>query len=152
VPLETITIEAAPAGVRYTVRAEDGEALLDLLLTWDGADWTAYAASPPGGPFAPAFPGFGGAVLAAVVDPRTPDIGACAQAGTTCEELGEEPYGGRRAMRLSMAVDGLGTSTVWVDVATGLTLGGEGASGDSAVRVELVRFEERAPDPARLRP
>ena len=152
VPIETILLEAAPAGVRYTVRSESGEVLLELLLTWDGADWTAYAAEPPDGAFESTFPGFGEAVLASVVDPRTPEIGACAQDGTTCVELGEDTFGGRSTMRLSMAIDGLGTSTVWVDLATGLTLGGEGASGDLTLRTELVRFEERAPDPDRLRP
>ncbi len=152
VAIETILLEVAPAGVRYGVRSEGGELLLELLLTWDGADWTAYAADASDGTFAPAFPGFGGAVLASVVDPRTPEIGACAEDGTTCAEEGEETYAGRSAMRLSIAIEGLGTSTVWVDLATGLTLGGEGASGDLTLRTELVRFEERAPDPERLRP
>ena len=152
VPIETILLEVAPAGVRYTVFSETGEVLLALLLTWDGADWTAYAADASDGTFAPAFPGFGDAVLAAVVDPRTPEVGACAQEGTTCVEEGEEAYGDRRAMRMSLAIEGLGTSIVWVDLATGLTLGGEGATSDVAARTELVRFEERAPDPDRLRP
>ena len=152
VPIETVLIEVAPAGVRYSVRADDGELLLELLLTWDGADWTAYAADSSDGAFAPAFPGFGDAVLAAIVDPRTPEIGACAEDGTTCVEEGEETFAGRPAMRLRVAIEGLGTSTVWVDLETGLTLGGEGASGDLTLRIELVRFEERAPDPERLRP
>jgi hypothetical protein len=55
-------------------------------------------------------------------------------------------------MRLSLAIEGLGTSIVWVDLATGFTLGGEGATRDVTARTELVRFEERAPDPERLRP
>lgn len=152
VPIETILLEVANAGVRYTVRSESGELLLEVLLTWDGADLTAYAADSSDGTFERAFPGFDGVVLAAVVDPRTPEIGACAQDATTCVEEGEEAFGGRSAMRLSIAIDGLGTSTVWVDLATGLTLGGEGASSDLTFRTELVRFEERAPDPDRLRP
>jgi hypothetical protein len=151
-PIGTLLLEVAPEGVRYTARSEEGELLLDVLLTWDGADWTAYAADASDGAFAPAFPGFGDAVLAAVVDPRTPEIGACAQEGTTCVEEGEEAYGDRRAMRLALAIEGLGASIVWVDRATGFTLGGEGATSDVAARTELVRFEERAPDPARLRP
>jgi hypothetical protein len=151
VPVETILFEVAPAGVRYTVRSETGEVLIELLLTWDGADWTAYATDPPDG-FAPAFPGFGGEVLTAVVDPRTPEIGGCYRAGTTCVEEGEETFAGRRAMRLSTVIDGLGAATLWVDLATGFTLGGEGASSDLAFRNEVVRFEERAPDPDRLRP
>jgi hypothetical protein len=151
-PIGTLLLEVAPEGVRYTARSDDGEVLLALLLTWDGADWTAYGAEPPNGAFEPAFPGFGDAVLAAVVDPRTPEIGACAQEGTTCVEEGEETYGGRRAMRVSLAIEGLGTSIVWVDLATGFTLGGQGATPDVTARTELVRFEERAPDPERLRP
>ena len=151
-PIGTLLLEVAPEGVRYTARSEEGEVLLEVLLTWDGADWTAYAADASDGTFGPAFPGFGDAVLASVVDPRTPEIGACAQEGTTCVEEGEEAYGDRRAMRMSLAIEGLGTSIVWVDLATGLTLGGEGATSDVAARTELVRFEERAPDPDRLRP
>ncbi len=150
-PVESILLEVAPAGVRYTVLSETDEVLLELLLTWDGADWTAYATDPPDG-FAPAFPGFGGEVLTAVVDPRTPEIGGCYRDGTTCVEEGEETFAGRRAMRLSITMDGLGTATLWVDLATGLTLGGEGASSDLTFRNEVVRFEERAPDPDRLRP
>lgn len=152
VPIETVLLEVAPAGVRYTVRSQGGEVLLEVLLTWDGADWTAYIADSSDGTFARAFPGFDGAVLASIVDPRTPEIGACARDGTTCVEEGEETFAGRSAMRLSIAIDGLGTSTVWVDLATGLTLGGEGATSDLTLRTELVRFEERAPDPDRLRP
>lgn len=151
-PLGTLRLEVAPEGVRYTARADDGAIDLDLLLTWDGASWTAYMADPAGGPFEPAVPGFGEAVLAAVVDPRTPELGACAQEGVTCLEEGEGLFGGRRAVRLSVTVADVGTSTLWVDLATGLPLGGEGVAMDAAVRTELVAFEERAPDPARLRP
>lgn len=151
VPVESILLEVAPAGVRYSVLSETGEVLLELLLTWDGVDWTAYVTDPPDG-FVPAFPGLGGEVLTAVVDPRTPEIGGCYRDGTTCVEEGEETFAGRRAMRLSTVIDGLGAATLWVDLATGLTLGGEGASSDLTFRNEVVRFEERAPDPARLRP
>lgn len=151
-PIETISIEAAPAGLRYSVRSQEDGLLLDVLLTWDGADWAAYIVDASDGTFGPAFPGFGEAVLQSVVDPRTPEVGACAQEGTTCVEEGEEAYGDRRALRMSLAIEGLGTSVVWVDLATGLTVGSEGASSDLAVRSELVRLEERAPDPARLRP
>lgn len=151
-PLGTLRLEVGPEGVRYTAFAPDGAVDLEVLLTWDGAAWAAYATEAPGGSFEPAFPGLGEAVLAAVVDPRTPGLGTCALMGATCVEVGEGDVGGRPALRLEVSVPDLGTSTVWVDRATGLAVAGEGSAEGVAVRTVLVSLEERAPDPARLRP
>lgn len=144
-----ISIEAGAEGLRYVSLDADGAEMLVFVLAWDGVDVTAWMLDDGG--FAPA-DAFLATVLAAVVDPLAPDIGSCAVQAVACSVVGEDEVGGRSARRVEIDLGAGGRSTVWVDARTGLAIAGEGMSDGVAVRTELWRFVEEAPDPARLRP
>lgn len=141
--------EVGPTGVRYSARDADEVELIDALLTWDGTSVEAWTRDGDG--FEPA-PELEAVVLGSVLDPATPEVGLCASAEVSCSEEGSERLDGRATRRLVIDQGELGTSTVWVDEATGLSIASEGSSGGSQIRSELVRIDDEAPDPARLRP
>lgn len=147
--IETVVrTEVGPQGVRYTARGADDEVLMEALLLW--SDGTARAWLHDGGGFEPADE-LAGSVLSAVVDPTTPEHGVCSSPDVRCEVEDEEEVAGRVTRRMVIEQPGLGPATVWVDVATGLSIASE-AGGDPPVRSELVRLDEGAPDPSRFTP
>lgn len=141
--------EVGPTGVRYSARDADDVALIDALLTWDGTSVEAWTRDGDG--FEPA-PELKAVVLGSVLDPATPEVGLCASEEVSCSEEGGERLDGRATRRLIIDQGELGVSTVWVDEATGISIASEGSSGGSEIRSELVRIDDEAPDPARLRP
>ncbi len=143
-----VRTEVGPQGLRYAARDADGAVLMEALLLW--TDGTASAWLNDGEGFEPADE-FAATLLSSVVDPMTPEYGLCSLDGVTCEVEGEERRAGRAVRAMRIVQPGLAPTTVWVDLATGLSIGSE-SDGDPPVRSELVRLSEEEPDPGRFVP
>lgn len=144
----TTLVEVGPLGIRLTTDDVDGRSSA-ILLTWDGESMASYTLEE--GAFEPA-PGLEQAVLASVLAPGTPELGICAAAGTTCTDDGEEVIADRPTRRLVVDQGEAGTSMVWVDRETGLTIRSAGTFGEVTVRSRLVRLDIGEPDVVRFRP